>query len=169
MQGHHGHQSASMARFDHAAIVIESGSRELARGGFNSCPLDRKPVRVETQRLNDVQVILVAVPRVTRITTGGLAQGVGLVFISPPVAIGIAALDLVGRCRGSPVEVTRKRKGWLRTHDLILSSLSVFGAAVRIDPSRAPQWECVRSSRFPRPTPRPRDHRGQYVPWHPTR
>ena len=84
-----------------AAVVLERGAGDLTVSRLDPAPLDREPVVVEAQAGDQVGVFLPAVPRVAAVSGGLGAAGAGRVLEGPPVVVGVAALDLVGR-RGSP-------------------------------------------------------------------
>jgi hypothetical protein len=84
-----------------APVVLEGGPGELALGRLDPAPLDREAVVVQAQVGHQVGVLLPAVPRVAGVARRLGAARARRVLELPPVVVGVAALDLVGR-RGRP-------------------------------------------------------------------
>ena len=98
----------SAQRAEHAPVVLERRAAELARLGLDARPLERQPVRVLAQRGEQREVLRVAVVLVDRVARGLHGRRTGRVLPGPPVVVGVAALDLVGRGGGPEEEPLRE-------------------------------------------------------------
>ena len=87
-----------------APVVVEGGERELTLGGLDPAPFQREAVGAEAEVGDEVDVLVPAVERVTGVAARRHASRRRVVLPVPPVVVGVAALDLMGRGGGSPEE-----------------------------------------------------------------
>ncbi len=107
---------------DHATVVVEHRPGDEAALGLDPRPLHREPVGVQPGGGEQPHVLRVAVEVVGGVT-GGLHHGrAGRVFHRPPVARGVVALHLVGRCRGTPQEAVGECEHECSPLSLVLKS-----------------------------------------------
>ncbi len=88
--------------------MVEARSRPLAFFRLYPAPLDREPVRTETECLHHVEILGPAVPAVARIAARLDTTGARCVLEDPPVVVDVATLDLVSGGSGPPQEPVRK-------------------------------------------------------------
>src|SRR5690606_300106 len=115
-----GRDAGLEARVDHAPVVRELGPRDLALRGIDGGPRDGEPVGVEAGVRQEADVLGVAVVAVDGVAGALRAQRARDVLLGPPVAVDVAALDLVRGGRGAPQEAggrrQRGRRGGLFGH-----------------------------------------------------
>ena len=93
-----------VARIQHAPVVVERRSRELALLGLDARPLERAAVGAEPEPGHERDIARVAV-----VVIAGIARDLGVgrgrqMLDEPAVVVDVAALDLVGRGRRAPQE-----------------------------------------------------------------
>ena len=98
----------ALTSFQHPPVVVELGDRELALGGLDACPLDAKSEGVHAEAGQHRYVVGVPVVEVAGIAGRLPAKGPFAVLPPPPIAVGIAALDLVGADRRAKEEAVWK-------------------------------------------------------------
>jgi len=86
---------------EHAPVVIERRARELALGRLDARPLDAEAEGVVPEVSLQRDVRAVAVVEVAGVARRLEARRALFVLPPPPVAVGVAAFDLVGRHRGA--------------------------------------------------------------------
>jgi hypothetical protein len=91
------------------AVVVDGRGRPLARLGLDAAPLGREAVRAQPEVGDEGEVLVRAVPRVAGVARRLGAGGALGVLPGPPVVVPVAALDLVGRGRGAPLEPVGER------------------------------------------------------------
>ena len=92
-----------------ASVVVQGGPGDLALGRLDPAPLDREPVVVQAEPRHQIGILLPAVPGVAGVARRFRAAGARRVLEVPPVVVGVAPLDLVGRRRRAPGESRRER------------------------------------------------------------
>jgi len=95
MQRHKGPQSAGARTLDHAAVVVDCGSREESLDGFDTGPFDAESVVGKSGACRQIHVLAPPVKGVDGVARGLFDEGAGLVFDCPPVRREIVALGLV--------------------------------------------------------------------------
>ncbi len=103
--GEHGEEAVLVARGEHAPVVVERVDGELARFGLDAGPLEREPVRGESEVGEERDVFRVAPEVVARVAGDVDARRRRIVFPHPPVVVPVASFDLV-RSRGRAPDET---------------------------------------------------------------
>ena len=104
VQRHHRRETCLAHHVGHPPVVVELVLRDGAVLGLDPRPLDGVPVGVEPEARQRGDVLRVAAVVVAGDATPVDARGVRTLLPVPPVAVGVAALDLVGRRRRAPEE-----------------------------------------------------------------
>src|ERR1700730_9746901 len=118
VEGEDGEDAVLVARREHPAVMLERRARELPFGGLDARPLDAESEGVEPEVALQRDVLSIAVVEVAGVAGRLPARGAGLVLPPPPVAVGVAALDLGAGDRGAEDEAGGKHGR--RVHDAIL-------------------------------------------------
>src|ERR1700730_4409653 len=85
----------------HPPVVVERGTRELTLGRFDASPLDAESKCVHAEMREHCDVFFVTVIEVASVAGRLSAKGSLPVLPPPPIAVGVAALDLVGADGGA--------------------------------------------------------------------
>ena len=104
VEGEDRRDAVLVAGVEHPPVMVELGGRELTAGGLDACPLDAEPERVEAQPREHCDVVAIAVVEVACVARGLDAGAAVAVLPPPPVAVRVAALDLVRADRGAEQE-----------------------------------------------------------------
>ena len=91
-----------------AAVVVEGGGREQAFFRLDPGPLDAEAIGVEAELGEEGDVVAVPVVLVAGVAARLRARRAFGVLEGPPVAVPVAALDLMGRGGGAPHESVRE-------------------------------------------------------------
>jgi len=95
MEGHDGLDPVLMARREDMSVVVELSLRELALGWLDAGPFDAEPESVKPETSQEGDVLAKSVVEVTSVTRWLQAGGALPVLPFPPVAVDVAAFDLV--------------------------------------------------------------------------
>jgi len=99
MEGQDRRHRIAMARLQHSPVVVELSGRELAFGRLDARPLDAEPEGVHAKARQHGDVVGVPVVEVAGVARRFPAERPFAVLPPPPVAVRVAALDLVGADR----------------------------------------------------------------------
>ena len=105
MQSHHRLDAVGDEQFDLVAIVSERGLVPLAWGRLDLGPLNREAVLRDVELAKQLRIFGETIPVVAG-GAGALAvfDFSGKLFPRPPVAVGVAALDLMGGSSDTPLK-----------------------------------------------------------------
>src|ERR1043166_1906726 len=104
VEGHAGANACVVTTPDYTFVVVEHRCGEYAFDRFDSRPLDRKPVTIQSKRLEQIYVVRVAVQTVASVAGALFEYSWFNVFHDPGVGVDVVALDLMASSRGAPQE-----------------------------------------------------------------
>jgi hypothetical protein len=104
MEGQDRRHGIAVAGLQHAAVVVELSSRELAFGRLDPRPLDAETEGVHAKAGQHGDVVFVPVVEVAGVARWLPAERPFAMLPPPPVAVRVAALDLVGADRRAKEE-----------------------------------------------------------------
>src|SRR5262249_35757386 len=100
-----GADSCMVTGFYHPLVVIELGNGKASGTRLDPRPFDREAICVESHRLDQGNVLAIAVIAVAGIAGALDEHGRLDVLQQPHVAVDVAALDLMSRGRDAPEEI----------------------------------------------------------------
>jgi len=103
-----------VAGLEHSPVMVELCARELALDRLDASPFDPEPESVEAEAGQHCNVLLVPVVEVAGVAGGLFADGAFPVLPPPPIAVGVAALDLVRADGRTKKEAVREIVGHSR-------------------------------------------------------
>jgi hypothetical protein len=104
VEGDHRLDAARVAAVDHRLVVIEHGDGKCAWLRLDPGPFQGKPIRVEMQGFDDIEIERPAVKTVAGIARRFGKRGRIKMLGRPAVAVGVVAFHLVSRRRRAPQE-----------------------------------------------------------------
>ena len=108
MKGYDRRDLVLVAAGEHAAVMVESGARELARLGLDAGPFNGKAVGVEAEPRQHRNVVGVAMVLVASVAGRLDERRAGDMLEHPEIAVDVAAFDLMGGSGRSPEEIGGK-------------------------------------------------------------
>src|SRR6266536_703445 len=104
VQGDHRPHAGRTQLGQHLPVVVDLRRVELAGGRLDARPLDREPVRTVPQPVQELEVLPKAMVLVAGRVGAVAVQDAAALLELPPVAVVVAALDLVGGGGAAPEE-----------------------------------------------------------------
>jgi hypothetical protein len=104
--------------------MIKSSDRKLSWLGFDTRPLDRKSIVVETECRTEGNIRVIQVELVHRVATWFFAGGIRSVLPRPPIVVPVAPFDLMRSRCGTPSKTLWKVRSHARTLPFLTPSMA---------------------------------------------